>query len=398
MQRLVSAAIGVIMAAPLMAQTSGPGNGHLVIHGGGGSAVCREDAARPLCDEYLDEFVRLSGGADASIVIIPTAALFEESPPPSIPLTWSSRPLAYDDAFRNRYRNLFLSRGVKAISFLHAEGRPEADTAAFVAPLDEATAVWFVGGRQWILADLYGGTQTERALHDLLGRGGVIGGGSAAAAIQASYLVRSDHRGNRPIMGERDRGFGFVKNAAIDIHLLSWNRQFDLLALVEKEPQILGIGIDADAAIVVHQDQFRVIGVGNVAIYDARFVVPDRKFYFLERGERFDLATRTPLTPRGRRLRIPSVLASFTPAGESWMDVAGVYDTGGMMVRVRSNQGRLHALVAPDDERELIPVGADIFVDAVLGGEVTFRRDASGNVSGFLWQWPRCAMTGVKTD
>lgn len=396
LKTIATALVIAFGAVTLVAQTSGPGNGYLVIHGGGGGAVCFEDVARPLCEEHLDEFVRLGGGRAASIVIIPSAALFEELPPPAIPLAWSSRPLEYDEAFRERYRNMFRQRGVTSLRFLHTTSRVEADTDTFIAPLKEATAVWFIGGRQWIVADTYLDTRTETALHDLLDRGGVIGGGSAGAAIQASYLVRSEPRGNLPVMGERERGFGFIRNAAIDIHLLSWNRHFDLLDVIEKHPDLLGIGIDADAAIVVHGDEFRVIGVGSVGIYDAKYVVPDRKFYFLERGERFDLATRTPLTASGRRLRIPAILAPIAVRAETWNEIAGAYDAGGMVVRVFADGTRLFAEVAPGDRRELIPVAEDVFVEPFLGSEVTFQRDEAGRISGFEWRWPRCVMTAVR--
>jgi cyanophycinase-like exopeptidase len=40
--------------------------------------------------------------------------------------------------------------------------------------------------------DSYAGTRTYRAFHDVLARGGVIGGSSAGATIQGDYLVRGD--------------------------------------------------------------------------------------------------------------------------------------------------------------------------------------------------------------
>ena len=220
----------------------------------------------------------------------------------------------------------------------------------------------------------------------------MIGGGSAAAAIQASYLVRTDPRGNRPIIGDRVRGFGFLKNAAVDIHVLSWNRHFDLLEVVKQNPDILGIGIDADAAIVVHGNEFRVLGVGNVAIYDAPFVRSGRRFYFLERGERFDLTTRTALTRRGRPLRIPAILTEAGVPAEKLAGLAGEYDFDGMPIIVSVIDGRLFAGVAPDDRRELIAISEDRFVDAVLGSELTFRRGIRGQAVEVRWEWPRCTM------
>ena len=45
----------------------------------------------------------------------------------------------------------------------------------FAVQLDAATGVWFEGGRQWRLADAYGGTRTLAAVRAVLARGGVVG-------------------------------------------------------------------------------------------------------------------------------------------------------------------------------------------------------------------------------
>jgi cyanophycinase len=389
---------GLLLAAALANAGVGPPHGYLVIHGGGGGVLCQEETAPDACEDHLDEFARLAGGVRASIVIIPTAALFEDAPPPSIPLSWSSRPQTYDDAFRERYASIFRRRGVESIRFLHTTSRQEADSDVFAAPLRNATGVWFVGGRQWILADTYLDTKTELALHDLLDRGGVIGGGSAAAAIQASYLVRGDSRGNVPVVGDRERGFGFLRNSAIDIHVLSWNRQFDLLRVVESHPELLGIGIDADASIVVHGDEFRVIGVGYVAVYDARLLVPERRFYFVERGERFDLATRTPLTASGRPRSIAGFTSPYVPRPGMLETAAGRYSSDGRLIEVRYENDGLTARLAPDDERALVPVAPDVFVDAILNNRVTFQRNSHGRATGFVWEWPRCTMSAARVD
>jgi len=62
----------------------------------------------------------------------------------------------------------------------------------FVAPLQNANAVWFGGGRQWRLVDSYKNTKTEIMIGKVLERGGVVGGSSAGATIQGSYLARGD--------------------------------------------------------------------------------------------------------------------------------------------------------------------------------------------------------------
>ena len=99
------------------------------------------------------------------------------------------------------------------------------------------------------------------------------------------------------MMGDHEEGFGFLRNVAIDQHLLRRNRQFDLVEIIEARPELLGIGIDEEAGILVTGDSFVVLE-GFVAIYDAAKQLPNGgKFYLLRKGDRFDLATRQAVRP-----------------------------------------------------------------------------------------------------
>ena len=146
-------------------------------------------------------------------------------------------------------------------------------------------------------------------------RGGVIAGSSAGATIQGSFLVRGDTKGNELMEGDHLVGFGFLKNAAIDQHILARNRQFDLIPVIQAHPELLGIGIDENTAIVVKGNEFEVIGPSYVAITDHRLwdskdaaspngAARKGKIYFLRPGDRFDLAARK-LLPTVRRRPMP---------------------------------------------------------------------------------------------
>jgi cyanophycinase len=246
------------------AQEVGPRRGSLVIVGG-----ALEDSL------ILDRFLELAGGSKAPLVVIPTAGEGD----------------LYDEFYSGAAD--FRKAGFEDVTVLHTRDRNVANSDAFVAPIKRARAVWFPGGRQWRLADAYLDTRTELELQALLDRGGVIGGTSAGATILGSYLVRGDTRNNTIMMGDHVKGFGFLKNVAIDQHLLARNRHFDLIAVIEKYPQLLGIGIDEDTAIVVAGDSFEVLGKSVVAIYDkGRTLAGEGRFYFLRTGDSYDLKTR----------------------------------------------------------------------------------------------------------
>jgi cyanophycinase len=249
--------------------SSGPPKGALVI--GGGDDVPASTA----------RFVELAGGPGASFVFIPTAAETDDAIPRAA------------ERWKARFK-------VKDVTVLHTRDRARADSDDFVEPLRRADAVWFGGGRQWRLVDAYANTRTQRELEGVLKRGGVIGGSSAGATIQGSYLVRGAREGNHIMMARGyEEGFGYVKNVAIDQHLLTRHREDDLVPVIDAHPGLLGIGLDDPTAVVVRGDTFEVIGRGRVGVYDGKDH-DGKTYYFLAVGDRFDLKTRTPLGGKGR--------------------------------------------------------------------------------------------------
>ena len=247
----------------------GPARGSLVVVGGAMQS-----------SEIYRRFIELAGGPDAPIVMIPTAGGEE----------------AYDEFYQGLTD--WREAGARNLILLHTTDPKVADTDAFVEPLLSAHGVFFFGGRQWHLVDAYGGTKTEAAIRGVLERGGVVGGSSAGASIQGSFLVRGDTRSNTVMMGDHQRGFGYLRDVAIDQHVLRRNRHFDLIEVVEAHPELLGIGIDENTALVVQGDQAEVIGASYVLIYDNKSTVGDGgRFYFLAPGDRFDLATREATRP-----------------------------------------------------------------------------------------------------
>ncbi|MBL8173342.1 MAG: cyanophycinase [Bryobacterales bacterium] len=244
----------------------GPERGSLVVVGGG---------AMP--DSVVNRFLELGGGKNAPFVFIPTAGEIDK----------------YDDSWLARQ---FLAKaGAAHVTLLHTRDRKLADSEAFSEPIRRAGGVWFGGGRQWRLVDSYLHTRTHKELWRLLERGGVIGGSSAGATIQGSYLVRGAREGNAIMMAPGyEEGMGFLRNVAVDQHLLKRNRQDDLVPVIQKHRHLLGIGIDEGTAIVVQGDTAEVVGASKVAIYDAAYApgADGKRYFFLSPGDRLHLAER----------------------------------------------------------------------------------------------------------
>jgi cyanophycinase len=193
---------------------------------------------------------------------------------------------------------MFKRAGATDVHLLHTRDRDVANSDEFVVVLRDAKAVWFGGGRQWRLTDAYLGTKTEAAIHDVLKRGGVIGGSSAGATIQGSYLLRGAPEGNQIMMSPgHEKGFGYIRNSAIDQHLLARKRENDMLPVIRKHPHLLGIGIDESTALVVRGNTAEVIGKSKVLFYDIALekTVGEKFYTMLDPGERYDLKSRRKL-------------------------------------------------------------------------------------------------------
>lgn len=258
------------------AQTTGPESGTLLIIGGHASDSI-----------FIPIFKELAGGDQAEIVIIPTAR--------------DDESLAGDPDFKDLIAR-FEKYHFKKISILHTRNPKKANTPEFNKTLHTATGVWFQGGRQWRLADAYLNTLTHLEIYGVLHRNGVVAGTSAGATIQGSYLVRGDTKANTIMMGDHEEGLSLIKNIAIDQHLLARNRQFDMFEILDKKPDLLGIGLDENTGIIVHGNIFKVVGKHYVAVYDHTRWSAERdtliqlhnqkEFYFLKPGDQYDLLKR----------------------------------------------------------------------------------------------------------
>lgn len=258
--------------------TTGYKNGSLIVIGGGS-----------VPNGIMKEFRYLAGGDSAKIVVIPTANVVNNE---------------IDTVSLKSY---FEKHGFTNITILHTTDTAEANTNAFIQPIKEATGIYFMGGRQWRIADGFLNTKAHEQMFKLLDRGGVIAGSSAGATIQGSYLARGDSKNNQIMMGDHEVGLGFISNIAIDQHVIARNRQFDMFTILENKPELLGIGIDESTAIVVKGDVFEVIGESYVIIYDNSFwsresnelkQLPNKNelFYYLRSGDEYNLRERKVIT------------------------------------------------------------------------------------------------------
>ena len=214
--------------------------GSLLIVGGG-----------QMTEAIQKKFLELAGGLEANIVVVPTAG--DQPEKADAETSWLTKA------------------GAKSVSVVHARSREEAESESLLEILRKADGIWFGGGRQWRFVDAYEGTACYEAFHDVLKRGGVIGGSSAGATIQGEYLVRGSPLGNTIMMAEGyERGFNFLPGTAIDQHFTQRQRAPDMVQLKKSFPQLLGLGIDEATAVVVRGQEMEVVGDNKVSVYPPR--------------------------------------------------------------------------------------------------------------------------------
>lgn len=244
-------------------------NGALLIVGGGG-----------LTGRMVDRFIQHAGGREALIAILPIS---------------STTPGSGESM-----RRYFASRGARNTVVLEQRTRDEVESDEFLSVINKAGGVWFGGGRQWHFMDAYESTKAEAALHGVLKRGGIVGGSSAGASIQAEYMLRGSPLGNTDMMADGyERGLNFLPGAAVDQHFTQRGRLKDLEEVMRRFPQLLGIGIDETTAILVEGTRAEIMGPNVVSFYEAEQTSGDTpvslKRTVLPGGTIFDFATRKEL-------------------------------------------------------------------------------------------------------
>ena len=231
-----------------------------------------------LGSDVYGRFIQLAGGPDSLIVVIPTAGgapAYTQQDPSAVP---------------------FRAEGAKNVVVLHTTDRAVANSDSFIAPLKRAGGVWFPGGRHNRLVDSYAGTKAESLIHDVLARGGIVGGSSAGASIQGDFLVRGAPSNDNGIMAHPGylKGFAFLRGVAIDQHVVARRRLPDLAdSIIPRWPKLLGISEDEGTAWLVQGDNAEIIGRSKAFVYNGRDPNdPGKPFLTLWPGDRYDLAGR----------------------------------------------------------------------------------------------------------
>ncbi len=194
------------------------------------------------CEGMDLEIMRASGQDPARVLVIPTAAV-------------TGPAKAANDGVTH-----FNSLGADADRLMVLDGT-QANDAAFIQPVEDAGVIYFTGGSPDHLLESLKDSRLLRAILDAVAQGTVLAGSSAGAMVMGSLM-------RRPSSGGWVEALGVVPGTAALPHHENSNPEEVAKQLREQAPAgITALGIDARAGCLGRPGNWRVVGSGNVTVY-----------------------------------------------------------------------------------------------------------------------------------
>lgn len=215
------------------------------------------------------------------------------------------------EAFR-KYKKIFENLGVKNIKGLNIEEREDSLNENNIKLIEEAALIFFTGGDQLRITSLVGGTSIYDALKRVSENGCIIVGTSAGASVMSDTMIVNgeDEESPRKFTLKMAPGLGFLEGVMIDQHFAQRGRIGRLLTGIAQNPEVLGVGIDEDTALLVRDNgDAQIIGSGAVYFLDARNITYSNvseqnynevlsmfnvKLHVLKEGDKYNLLSRLP--------------------------------------------------------------------------------------------------------
>jgi cyanophycinase len=232
----------------------------------------------------LGAFVNLASAADKGPVVALTTA--------------SSNP----QASARRWRRDLRTAGFEHVRIPIVAAREQASDPRIVKMIEESSGIFLGGGNQIQLISVLSGTPVAEAIWSHYARGGVVGGTSAGAAALTELTLAGNEIDEEGKLVEQyiGPGLGLLGfKALIDTHFTQRRRLYRLFVAIAANPEIMGLGLDEDTAMVVKGELATVVGRGGVTFVDGRSV-------------RFDNADEVT---KGRQLTLSSLRVGIVGTG-----------------------------------------------------------------------------------
>jgi cyanophycinase len=257
--------------------------GSVMLHGGGSG----------LKDEIRQEFVRLAGGRDARILLMPSDMCQFGKTEDGQPIEGGETVAAYErrlatPAQYGRWVALRESGRVADFQFLCRDTKNDQDNARFYALLEKATGIWLPAyDQEWLpteFANRYP-KETSRfqlALRGVIARGGVVGGlGGGMACLPETIIARDVRDGDGWVRAETRFGLALLNGVIVDQNfsshagrlerladLLRNGRRLDRLeAVAGVERRTIGLGVERYTVLILRGNTIRALGEGRGHVF-----------------------------------------------------------------------------------------------------------------------------------
>jgi cyanophycinase len=200
----------------------------------------------------LERFVKLCGGDNANIVVIPTASRMADT--------------------GLRYERIFASLGAGQVTAMDFDTRRDCEEPSRIERLQRATGIFMTGGNQLRLSTILGGTSVAKTMRQQNAAGVHVAGTSAGAAFISEHMIAFGDEGSSPRSGQvrLAAGLGLTNRFIIDQHFRQRDRLGRLMAALAYNPFAVGIGLDEDTAAFIRPDNtLEVEGSGSITVLDA---------------------------------------------------------------------------------------------------------------------------------
>ena len=268
-----------------------------------GSLVIIGGNLRPDNVEVWQRIVALAGGNGARIAVFPSASAY--------PAQTGERIV---ERLTHYGADAFLVP--LAVKLEGSDYRKVAEDATLTDAVRASGGVFFAGGDQARITKVLVREDGSRsamldAIWDVYRRGGVVAGSSAGAAIMSSTMfyapnsvfatLRSGVNDGKEIAP----GLGFIgDDVFVDQHLLVRGRFARMIPAMLKKGYKIGLGIDENTAMVVDPARrVEILGHKGALLIDLTrattqsesvgFNISNAVISYLDRGDQYDLATRT---------------------------------------------------------------------------------------------------------
>jgi len=176
----------------------------------------------------------------------------------------------YPQACGEDYYYAFKDIGVDTINVLDIREQSEADTPENFRMIEQADVIFFTGGDQVKLVNVFLGTKLISLINERYYNGITIAGTSAGAAAASNPMIfDGDTLGLMKGTVNAGPGFGFIKNITIDTHFVARGRLGRLTQFLFSQNMKKGIGLGENTAIILNgSGKFEVVGTGIISVVD----------------------------------------------------------------------------------------------------------------------------------